>query len=238
MLARVGSARATTDVDLFHHSRSLDAALEDLRRLAAIDLGDFFRFEYTGHTAAVADDRQTDAQGYRVSFDTYIVANEKDRLHVDLVVNTTITDDTEVSAPANALDLPKLAGNPYRLYPTVDQLADKVCATLVLYNGRPSTREKDLVDLVVLAVTQDVDATKLRRALEVESSARSLSLPHAFEIPTAWGARYARLASNIPACTRYRSITSAVDLMRVFIDPVLDGNAAGKAWDHLRLGWV
>lgn len=53
MLARVASARTTTDVDLFRRSTSLDAALEDLRRLAAIDLGDFFHFDYVGHSTAV-----------------------------------------------------------------------------------------------------------------------------------------------------------------------------------------
>ncbi len=45
---------------------------------------------------------------------------------------------------------------PYRLYPVANQIADKVCATLADYHGRPSSREKDLVDLVVIAVTQSV----------------------------------------------------------------------------------
>lgn len=49
LLARVGSARATKDIDLFRADHSLDGALADLRRLAAIDLGDFFRFEYREH---------------------------------------------------------------------------------------------------------------------------------------------------------------------------------------------
>ena len=40
-------------VDLFRRSRSLNAALEDLRRRSAVDLGDFFRFDYTGYSNAV-----------------------------------------------------------------------------------------------------------------------------------------------------------------------------------------
>lgn len=38
MLARVPSARATTDIDLFHRHHSLDAAVEALRRAAETDL--------------------------------------------------------------------------------------------------------------------------------------------------------------------------------------------------------
>jgi hypothetical protein len=238
MLARVASARTTTDVDLFRRSLSLNDALEDLRHLAAADLGDFFRFDYTGFAAAIDGNQQPYAEGYQVSFDVYIGANKKDSFHVDLVVNVVTTDQVDIAQPANALDLPKLPSNPYRLYPVVDQIADKVCATLARYGGSPSSREKDLVDLVVLAVTQGVDATNLRRALDVEARARSLVLPHAFEVPANWGGRYAKLASKVPACVGYRSVGDAKTLMRSFITLVLDGSVAGKTWDHTRLTWT
>ena len=63
---------------------------------------------------------------------------------------------------------------PYRLYPVADQVADKVCATIADYSGRPSSREKDLVDLVVIAVTQTVDAVSLRQAIATECAQRRL----------------------------------------------------------------
>jgi hypothetical protein len=238
MLARVASARTTTDVDLIRGSLSLNAALEDLRHLAAADLGDFFRFDYTGFSNAVDGNQQPYTEGYQVSFDVYIGANKKDSFHVDLVVNVVITDQVDIAQPANALDLPKLPSKPYRLYPVVDQIADKVCATLALYSGSPSSREKDLVDLVVLVVTQDVDATKLRRALEVEARVRSLVLPDIFEVPANWGTRYAKLASTVPACAGYRSVDDAKTLMNSFIKFVLDGSAAGRTWNHTRLDWA
>ncbi len=237
MLARVASARTTTDVDLFRRSRSLDAALDDLRRLAAVDLGDFFRFDYTGYSNAVDGNQQTYTEGYQVSFDISIGAKKKDSFQVDLVVNVVMTDDVEIAQPANALELPKLPSNPYRLYPVVDQIADKVCATLAFYNGRPSSREKDLVDLVVLATTQVIDATKLGRALGVEARARSLTLLDAFDVPTNWGVRYAKLASKVPACADFRTVDLATELLRDFIDPVLRGEASGLAWSPELLTW-
>ena len=237
MLARVASARTTTDVDLFRRSRSLNAALEDLRRLASVDLGDFFRFDYTGYSNAVDGNQQTYTEGYQVNFDISVGAKKKDSFHVDLVVNVAMTDEVEIAEPANALELPKLQSNPYRLYPVVDQIADKVCATLALYNGRPSSREKDLVDLVVLARTQNVDATKLRHALDVEASVRSLTLPGAFDLPATWSIRYAKLASKVPACAGFRTVDLATELMRAFIDPVLRDETSGLVWSPESLTW-
>jgi hypothetical protein len=122
--------------------------------LAKIDFGDFFRFVYTKHQSAVDGDQQAYTEGYGVDFDVSIGADKKEPLHVDLVVGTTITGDVMVTAPANKLDLPRLPSNDYRLYPIVEKIPDKVCATMADYNGRPSSREKDLVDLVVIAKTQ------------------------------------------------------------------------------------
>lgn len=237
MLARVASARTTIDVDLSRRSRTLDTALDDLRRLAAVDLGDFFRFDYTGYSHAVDGNQQTYTEGYQVSFDVYVGAKKKDSFHVDLVVNVVMTGEVEIAEPANALELPKLPSNPYRLYPVVDQIADKVCATLALYNGRPSSREKDLVDLVVFAATQTVDATKLRRALDAEARVRSLRLPGDLDTPANWGARYTKLASNVPACAGFETVELARELMLTFLSPVLRGDASGFTWSPESLTW-
>lgn len=237
MLARVGSARSTTDVDLFRRSRTVDAALEDLRRLAAFDLGDFFRFDYAGHSKVVDGNQQAYVEGYRVIFDVSIGAKKKDSFHVDLVVNVTMTDEVEITRPANALDLPKLPNYPYRLYPVVDQIADKVCATMADYNGRPSRREKDLVDLVVLATTQTVNADALQRAIRVEARARSLPPFTEVVIPTAWGRVYSKEAKRVPYCAGHQTVDLARDLMHAFLDPVLRGEASGHTWSRESLAW-
>ncbi|MDN6794941.1 nucleotidyl transferase AbiEii/AbiGii toxin family protein [Actinomyces sp.] len=237
MLARVPSARATTDIDLFQRSRSLEAALDDLARLAAVDLGDFFRFDLVDHRNAVGGEQQPQVDGCRITFDVHIGVKKKGNMHVDLVVSSVMTGDVKVEEPAHALDLPKLQSHRYRLYPVVDQIADKVCATLVLYRGRPSSREKDLVDLVVLAVTQDVEAIGLRNALRAEAGARSLLLPEELQIPTRWGPGYRKLASRISVCEDHRHVEAAKELMRQFVDPVLDDSVTTGVWNHATLRW-
>lgn len=237
VLARVGSARATRDVDLFRREQSLEGALADLRRLASTDLGDFFRFEYTGHDSALGG-QQTYAEGYHVGFDVYVGANKRGILNVDLVVDVVITDDPTVKSPANGLHIPKLPSYDYRLYPVVDQIADKVCATLVEYSGKPSSREWDLVDLVVLATTENVSAHKLQQALVAEARVRGLALPDHFAAPPGRGRRYAKDAKPVPACTAYRTVDLAAALISSFIDPVLRGEVASKTWSRDALAWL
>ncbi|WP_157008102.1 nucleotidyl transferase AbiEii/AbiGii toxin family protein [Agromyces laixinhei] len=237
VLARVASGRRTTDIDLFRANDTLDDALAELIRLAGIDLGDHFRFLFTKHRPVVGGDQQTYTEGYGVDFEVYIGPDRKEPLHVDLVVGVLVTDEVTVAEPANRLDLPRLPSNAYRLYPVVDQIADKVCATMADYNGRPSSREKDLVDLVVLATTQTVDADALGRAIFAEARVRSLPTFTELVIPTTWGRTYSKDARDIPYCAEYRTVELASELMRTFIDPVLRGETSGLVWSPESLNW-
>ena len=238
LLARVPSARATSDVDLFNQRHSLAAALTELRRLAALDLGDFFRFEYVSHTDSLGGKQQAYTEGIRVSFDVYLGVNKKDRLNVDLVVKAVTTETPETIIPSNVLTLPKLPQCEYRLYPLVDQMADKVCATLSLYNGHPSTRVKDLVDLVVLTLTQTIDGGRLEVAITREAASRGLPLPETFTAPPDWDASYRKLASPIPDCKDYFTVALATSLVNALLEPVLARKAKGLRWDPKIRAWV
>lgn len=237
MLARVPDSRSTKDVDLYRADLTLDAALVELRRLASVDLGDHFRFEYATHEMISGGDERPYTDGYRVSFEIYIGTARKDRLNVDLVVSVGITDEIDVAQPANRLALPRLASRDYRLYPVVDQIADKVCATVAEYAGKPSSREKDLVDLVILALTHDVDARSLGSAVETEAQRRGLEPILALTIPTGWGARYTKEISSTPYGRDFGVVETAGRLMREFLDPVLDGRVTSGTWSHASLTW-
>lgn len=237
LLARVPAARSTTDLDLFLKGRGLDDALAELRAAAGRDLGDWFRFEYVGHRTTLGGDQQPYAEGYRVSFEVYIGAARRGRLNVNLVVKVATTMPPEIQHPANALDLPRLPSAAYRLYPLVDQIADKACATLEGHRGRPSSREKDLVDLVLIAATYDINGDQLRIALAAEALMRRLDLPSAFMVPAAWGRVYAAKAKTIPAIRAYDA-AAARELMAKFLDPVLDGSCVSKMWIADEGAWL
>lgn len=237
LLARVPSTRATVDIDLYLEGFALDDAVEDLRRLAGSDLGDHFRFVYIGHRAILAGDEQPHTDGYRVQFDTYIGAQRKARIGVDLSTGAGLTAEPTITAPATALNLPRLVGFEYRLYPVVDQIADKVCATMHRYGDRPSSREKDLVDLVVLAVTHNIDGTPLTRAITTEINRRGMDPFAHFLVPAEWGPAYEKLAHRVSYCADAVRIDDARDLATALIDPALDGTATGLTWRAATRNW-
>lgn len=240
MLARVATARATNDVDLYcRNTSSTEEAIASLRELAAVDLGDHFRFNYLSHEPSIGGQQQY-LKGCSVVFEVLIGSQEKGRLRVDLVTEAVVTDEVTTQQPASALDLPRLTSNPYRIYPVVDHIADKVCATLAFYNGRPSSREKDLVDLVVFAHTEDIEAVKIAKALRIEASVRQLRLPTAFVVPRSWGSAYKRLAASVLQCREQSDVATAMNLMHDYLDPVLDGTAAERTlvWNHEQLTWI
>jgi hypothetical protein len=238
ILARVPSTRATRDIDLCRQGFTLTQALDELIRLASIDLGDHFRFEYFGNSASIGNDTQPYTDGYQVTFTILIGLSAKGLLRVDLAVGAGITGDVTTAAPATALDLPRLVSHPYRLYPVIDQIADKVCATMTEYNGHPSSREKDLVDLVVIAATQDMDGAALRNAIVTEARRRQLDALAHFVVPSSWRAGYTRLSRSVPYCADYRTIELATALVTRMIDPALSGEADGKMWSHEALAWL
>lgn len=237
ILARVPSTRSTRDIDLYRKGFTLTQALDDLIRLAGTDLGDHFRFEYAGHTDSIGNDTQPYTEGYQVKFNMFIGVSAKGTLQVDLAVGAGMTGEVVTTDPATALNLPRLVNNPYRLYPDVDQIADKVCATMAEYNDKASSREKDLVDLVVFATTQDIDGTALRTAITTEARRRKMGPFDRFTVPSTWGAGYAKLSRSVPYCADYRTVELASDLVTRLIDPALSGEADGKTWFHESLGW-
>lgn len=234
MLARVPNTRSTLDADLFNAIDDLDQALTGLRRAAQHDLGDHYRFSYREHHSILDDGIQPYISGYRVVFDAYLGAKLVATIKIDLSSGPAKYPNLTATAPANRLDLPRLITHPYRLYPVPNQVADKVCATITEYRGRPSSREKDIVDLVIIARTQELEAQALHGALGSEARKRALRLPDHFEIPARWGRSYSRMVKGTPADGV--SIDNAKSLMGRFLDPILTGSAAGT-WSPQESSW-
>lgn len=237
ILARFPSTRSTRDVDLYREGFTLAEALADLVRLADIDLGDHFTFKYVGHDDSIGTNTQPYTEGYQVTFDILIGTSSKGSLHVDLAVGAKPAGDVIATAPASALTLPRLTSNPYRLHPVVDQIADKVCATMTEYQNKASSREKDLVDLVVFATTQSIDGAALRIAITSEARRRKMEPFDHFIVPSTWGPGYTKLSKPVPYCSGYPTVDLAADLVAQFIDPALAGDADNSTWDPQELAW-
>lgn len=238
MLARIPQARNTRDIDLLSHETSIDNAIEELARLAGVDLGDHFSFTLTGTKQISTGEEQPYVEGVRVEFAVRIGVKHHPNLSVDLVLGSAATQPFETREPASRLEMPRLHTVPYRLYAVVDQIADKVCAVLEMHPTGPSSRERDLVDLALLALTETIDAADLRRALSAEFARRSMRIPERFTTPAGWGVRYRKDAAGIDLLTGYPDVAAARDLVASLIDPAFTKADLAGTWCAQRLQWL
>ena len=234
LLARLPHARYSLDLDLLYEGE-LDAAVDALREAAARDLGHHFHFE-------IGTPRQTlmGARGLTLPVTSRVGAPLFEPFSVDLVVELTMTGPPDEVGPLQPIELDGMVTAPYRGYPIADQIADTHCAIIERHGAHgevPSTRYRDLVDLLLIATTQPVDATRLRAALHSEYERRSLEPPRQFEVPSAgeWEAGYRRAASDAPRLAT-RSLNEAVTVDARLLDPILRDRTAGT-WHPTDQTW-
>ncbi len=231
LLSRVVDARHTLDVDLLSRAGTIEDARAALERAAARDLGDHFRFELAGIRPLVAgEDQQSGVDGYRVNIDGWCGIRKCADLQVDLVVGSLMTQDPDPYVAAPRLDAVDDEPPTFQLYPVVDHLADKVCATETVHGDRPSSRSRDLVDVVILARTHEIDADPLADAIGAERDHRGLPARENFDVPAGWWGGYEKYARTAPACQGLEQFDAGGAYAVAFLDPILTGAAAGLRW--------
>jgi len=206
-----------------------------VREAAALELGDWFRFE-VGAKTKVSDD----SKAVRLPIMAYVGQRMWERFHLDLVGEEVgMTGEPDDVPPIAQVDLPELEQTGYRAYPLVDHVADKIAATFDRYGSSqaPSTRYRDLVDLIAIARGAPVDADAQLRALNAQAERRGLTLPERFDVPdrALWEPGYAREAAD-SLLTDAQSLDEALAIVRPFADPLLDGTAHGR-WDPEKQAW-
>jgi hypothetical protein len=245
LLARYPDARHSSDIDLCGTSATttLDDAVATLIRAAALDLDDYLHF-----TVHSREDR-TDGNGTsRVRFKVQLGGRPINTpVSVDVVTNRVPLGQPTYKRlePAVPLDWP--TGYPVvALYPMVDHVADKVCAMYEMHGTDhtiPSTRYRDLVDLLLIAHREPLDGPLVHLALRTEVRRRRargtvLDLPSTFTIPgTNWPTGYRTAAAKVAGLANYRTIELAAGLAHTLLDPLLGPDDPPQRWNPRRLGW-
>jgi hypothetical protein len=233
---RCERARTTRDIDL----RWIGAPAEALAKLQEAgrrDLGDFLSFEVE------RDEEHPDIAGEGVVYEgeRFVAACKlAGKLYgnpfgVDVAFGEPIFGEPERVTTDDALDFIGVPPPTIQLHPLESHIAEKLHA-FTMPRSRPNSRMKDLPDLGLLAAIRELDAGRVRAALELTFDFRRthnlpLRLP---DPPAAWFERYAPLAreDGLPWST-LEALTAAV---RRFLDPVLAGTA-GPRWDPSRWSW-
>lgn len=121
--------------------------------------------------------------------------------------------------------------------PLPQHIAEKVHAYTRKYgqSGRESTRPKDLVDILLIIGTEQLDAAQLREALETTFHERAQQpLPSSLPPPPEnWREPYPRLATEVDV---EPELDNAYTEAAACLDPIFAGRTTG-VWDPQRRTW-
>jgi predicted nucleotidyltransferase component of viral defense system len=228
------TTRATRDIDLGRGDDE-QAAIEDLTAAQQLALDDFFTYAAT-RTDALADTDEFTALRFHVT--AQLAGRTFEQFTLDIGFTNSIADTTDTITTS---DLLAFAGiDPFELpaLPLPRHLAEKLHAYTRTYGstGRPSTRPKDLVDILLIAHSEPIDARALRTALEATFAERGRRpLPARLTPPpTAWTEPYHRLAAEVDI---EPNLDAGFARAAAFLDPILAGHSGGT-WEPRRQTWA
>jgi hypothetical protein len=240
MLARAADARHTNDIDLLLQDSDIDGAVEELRRLAEVDVdGDEIRFQIVRKRGAGTRTQQPDVGSARLQIEAFCGAKRTAQFGVDLVVGSLMTSEPDILPAAGPHLIPTLPAPQVRIYPVVDHIADKVAATEATYSGgQQSQRVRDLVDLVVFTRTANIDGQALHTAITAERAHRQLPQLDAFDVPPDWASTYPRVATGTTWCHDVPTVIDALTVVRRLLVPAMTGAAIGSRWVAVDQAWT
>jgi len=105
--------------------------------------------------------------------------------------------------------------------------------------GWPSSRMKDLVDVVYYASNVTLALKDLARAIECECCKRGMDVPVRFEAPAVWAGSFAAFAKKSGLPGEHASFAAATSLASALFDPALGGSPARENafWNPDSLRW-
>jgi hypothetical protein len=228
-----GSARTTKDIDIDWNIDEQEA-VELLLDGAALRLDD--PFEFSVERSRMDDDLL--GGGQRWSVTATLAGREFERMALDIGFATAPVLEPETVAASDLLDFADV--DPVRVPAlAIEQhVAEKVHAYTRTYAGEtPSSRVKDLVDLVVIAHTTAVDAERLERAMGAIFERRAThQVPAAVPAPPVdWAPGWRKLVADMPVEADLRAGHLAA---AAFLDPVLARNVTSGRWEPDSREWI
>jgi predicted nucleotidyltransferase component of viral defense system len=224
---RLGAqARTTKDIDV-DWAIGEEEAIGLLLDAAAVTLDD--RFEFAIERAQVDDDLPGGGQRWTVA--ATLAGREFERVAIDIGFAIEPVFEPEAITSSHLLDFAEIA--PVHI-PTVaieQHVAEKLHAYTRTYAAdMPSSRVKDLIDIVVIAYTTTVDDDRLTRAIrEVFQRRGTHPVPHAVPLPPGdWGPGWRRLVANVPAD---EDVGIGYATAASLLDPILKNELTSGTWD-------
>ncbi len=238
LLAAFHLRRPTRDIDM----QALDFQLDEqhvktmVSAVANVDSGDGVELDANSVTVEQIRDEE-EYSGLRVKLRSNV-----GRLNATIALDIS-TGDPIWPEPKRVI-MPQLLGGDFELlgFPLPMVIAEK--SITILQRGTVSTRWRDLMDLRNFALSLDFTYTELRGAVEAVAKSRSVTLVAAASVTDGWAevaqARWSawRNRRGDYADRTLAGFDEQLDGVLKFIDPVLDGSAAGLIWSSHSQSWT
>ncbi|RNG27765.1 nucleotidyl transferase AbiEii/AbiGii toxin family protein [Streptomyces botrytidirepellens] len=239
LLRYAAAARLSQDIDIQHsEAAEIDEAVAELLKAAAHDLNDYLTFA-PARTSLHENGAAAAKQLFRVHMGTHEVGV----LRVDVVARQALTVTPDARRVAPLIDLAWPVDWPQaQLYPIVNQLADKVCAMFERHHGSPSSRYRDLADILLISQQESLDGPYAQLALRTEARRRRIAgvdivLPESFQPPgPAWPERYPAAARQVPGLKGCATWNEAALAAEAFLSPLLGPGPPGH-WNATAGTW-
>ena len=219
-------ARTTKDADLVGPSGS-EQATEDLLSAQVLDLGDQFSFRVTRSREASLEEPEPTV---RFHVTAEVAGSVFDEALIDVTIRQEIDWEPEIVS-SNLLAFADIPAVTIPVVPVEIQVAEKIHAYTRPYGKyqRPTTRVKDLVDLVMIVEARSLDAGRLRAALERTFARRGTHpIPETLPAPpNQWTVPYRALASQAKITP---DLTNGFSKVLNCLHSILQERAAGR-WD-------
>ena len=230
-----GQARTTRDVDI-DWTTSIDEATNALVEAAALELDDYFAFDIQRLGIAGADIGA--AGGVRFRADAYVGGRLFEPLLIDLGVGDEPLPRADELAAPDLLDFAEIAPALIRAIPLEQHIAEKLHASTRRYgDDQPSSRTKDLIDIVLMSELAPFDFDGLRNeVVRVFATRATHELPAALPKPPGdWARPYRALAEEVgldPNPSEGHRLAAAL------LDPVLAEPTGVEEWDPNSAVWL
>lgn len=227
------ATRSTKDIDLGREDDE-QAAIQDITAAQQLMLDDFFTFSAT-RTDELEDTDEFSAVRFHLT--AQLAGRTFEQFLVDIGFSDAISWTPDTIHSSGLLSFAGIEPLALPAIPIPQHLAEKVHAYTRIYggSGRPSTRPKDLVDILLIERSAAIDAGPLRYALEstFTERARQPLPPSLPPPPPIWADPYSRMANTVNV---EPNLSAAFARAASFFDPVLAGLATGQ-WDTHEGEW-
>lgn len=244
LLIRTGGGRFTSDIDLARSEPwdEPDQVLHELRTRIEHNSGlDPFEFKLS----SITPHRQVDPFGYgtataKISAEACLGVKCFEAFSIDLTTKRHLDGPVDRVQLLPVIDHPTLQCLPeVPTVPVENHLADKICALYEKHRGKPSTRYRDLADVVQIVRQLSFGAGKLDEVIGREAGRRQIDRPLKMVAPDdSWKQAYPKAAKDFAEFPAgLYAVQASLALAGECLNDVLASRRTQGVWDPDHAQW-